>query len=182
MVVITVSGPPGSGKSTVAKRIADLLGLRFVSAGQLFREIAQSKGIDVVGLNKQAEQDFSIDRQVDARSILEAEKGNVVIEGHLTGWVVRDADLKVYLNAPLDVRAKRIAERESINIDKAIKETVQRETSEKERFKKIYGFNLDLLSNFDLVINTSLYDLQDLLDVVISAILKSKPIKGVIVQ
>ncbi|MEM0121741.1 MAG: (d)CMP kinase, partial [Thermoprotei archaeon] len=113
MVVITISGPPGSGKSTVAKRVAELLGLRFVSAGQLFREIAKTRGTDVVDLNKQAEQDFSIDRQVDARSLREADKGNVVIEGHLTGWVIEKADLKIYLNAPLEVRAKRIAERES---------------------------------------------------------------------
>ncbi|MEM0120969.1 MAG: cytidylate kinase family protein, partial [Thermoprotei archaeon] len=121
-------------------------------------------------------------RQVDARSLREADKGNVVIEGHLTGWVIEKADLKIYLNAPLEVRAKRIAERESISIDDATKQTQQRELSEKERFKKIYGFNLDSFINFDLVINTSIYDLHELLDVIINAILKSKPLKGVAVQ
>lgn len=182
MVVITVSGPPGSGKSTVARRLAAQLGLRYVSAGQLFREIAESKGLSVVDLNRLAEHDHSIDRQVDSRSILEAKKGNAVIEGHLTGWVVENADLKLYLNAPLEVRAKRIAQRESIPLDEAVKETLEREISEKERFKKIYGFNLDNLGSFDLVINTSAYELDDLLETVVFAVLKSKPLKGVAVQ
>lgn len=182
MVVITVSGPPGSGKSTVAKKIAAQLGLRYVSAGQLFREMAEARGISVVDLNRQAEQDYSIDKEVDNRSLVEAKKGNAVIEGHLTGWVIRDADLKIYLNAPLEVRAKRIAQRESIPLDEAVRETMERETSEKERFRKIYGFNLDRLNDFDLVIDTSNYELEDLLEVVMCAISKSKQIKGVAVR
>jgi len=182
MVVITISGPPGSGKSTVARRVASQLGLRYISAGQLFREIAESKGVNVVELNRRAEHDYSIDRQVDDRSILEAKKGNAVIEGHLTGWIVENADLKIYLNAPLEVRASRIAQRESIPLGEAIKETLEREVIEKERFKKIYGLNLDQLSNFDIVINTSLYDLDDLIEIIIAAIMRSKPIKGVTVK
>jgi cytidylate kinase len=182
MVVITVSGPPGSGKSTVARKIAELLNLRLVSAGQLFREIAKSRGVDILVLNKQAEQDFSIDRQVDLRSIAEATKGNVIIEGHLTGWIVQEADLKIYLNAPIEIRAKRIAERESVGLTQALNETLERELSEKDRFKKIYGLNLDSLNNFDLVVNTSIYELEDLLEMILHAILKSKPIKEVMAK
>ena len=45
MVVIIISGSPGSGKSTVAKNLAKKLGLRHTSAGDKMREIAGNKDI-----------------------------------------------------------------------------------------------------------------------------------------
>ncbi|MEM4906212.1 MAG: (d)CMP kinase, partial [Sulfolobales archaeon] len=39
-LVIAVSGRPGSGKTTLAKSLADSLGLRYVSSGGIFRRMA----------------------------------------------------------------------------------------------------------------------------------------------
>lgn len=85
--VVVVSGPPGSGKTTYARHIAERLGLEMVSAGSIFRRIARERGISVVELNLIAERDPSIDMLIDKMMLERARKGNVVLEGHLTAEV-----------------------------------------------------------------------------------------------
>ncbi len=155
-LVIAISGSPGSGKSTCAKILAKKYGLRYISAGKLFRELAKKKGISTEDLHKLAEKNYEIDKYIDNRSLEEAKKGYAVIEGHLTAWILKDiADVKIYLKASLEERAKRISQRDKIPIDKALKEILFREKSNKERFKKIYNIDTDDLSIFDLIIDTT---------------------------
>src|SRR2546427_12886081 len=111
-MIITVSGPHGTGKSTYAARLAEALRIRHVSAGGLFRRIAKEKRISLEDLGEMALEDPSIDKLVDERTMAEAEKGNVVVDGQLAGWVLKDrSDLRIYLTAPEDVRLERIARR-----------------------------------------------------------------------
>ncbi len=90
MGVVAVSGQAASGKTTVARKLASKLNYRFVSIGELFRKIAVERNVSLVELHRIAESDFSIDKAVDEESIREARKGNVVIEGHLAAWLLRD--------------------------------------------------------------------------------------------
>ncbi len=153
--VIVVSGPPGSGKTTYAKHIAEKLGLEMVSAGSIFRRIARERGISVVELNLIAERDPSIDILIDKMMLEKAKKGNVVLEGHLTAWIVAEyADLRLYLTAPFGERVRRIAAREGRDISSVMVETAKREFSEALRFMKYYGIDVMNLSIFDYVINT----------------------------
>jgi len=155
-IVIAVSGPPASGKTTHARYLAERFGLRYVSAGSLFREMAMEMGISLEEFHKMAESDHRYDIAVDKRSIEEAKKGNVVLDGHLTAWITREySDLKIYLTAPLEERARRLAEREGKNISQALEELRMREESNRRRYLEIYGIDIGDLSIFDLVINTS---------------------------
>ena len=96
MVTIVISGPPGSGKTTQAKKIAEYFGLRYYSAGMIFREIARERGLTLAELSEIASRDPSIDLEIDRRSYEEALKGNVVIDGHLTAWIVNElADIRI---------------------------------------------------------------------------------------
>ncbi|MDI9619654.1 MAG: AAA family ATPase [Candidatus Nezhaarchaeota archaeon] len=154
-LVIAVSGKPGAGKTTYAKELASSFNLRYVSSGSLFRQMALEKGISVAELHKKAEGDHDIDRAIDGRALEEAKMGNVIVEGHLAGWVLREvADLKIFFTAPLEVRAARVARRDNISYEAAIEELKYREYSNKLRAKAIYGFNLDDLSSFDVIFNT----------------------------
>jgi len=68
-VIITISGKPGSGKSTVARALASRAGMDHVSAGEFMRLIAVEQGISVLALSAIAETDGGeIDRKIDARS------------------------------------------------------------------------------------------------------------------
>ncbi len=155
-LVIAVSGQAGSGKTTHAKLIAETFSLRYVSTGMIFRSIAKERGISLIELHKLAESDDSIDRYVDEKAKEEALKGNVVVEGHLTAWILRDiADVKIYLKADLRERARRIAERDGKSFEEALREIMFREESNRKRYLKIYGIDICDLSIFDLVIDTT---------------------------
>ncbi len=162
--VIAIGGPAGSGKTTYAKAIAKRYGLRYFSAGHVFRRIAREKGISLEELSRLAEQDPSIDLLIDKTTLEESLKGNVVVEGHLVPWIVKDvADVKIYVTAPLYVRVQRIAEREKRPIAEVLKETLLREHSQRKRFMYFYGIDILDLSIFDLVIDTSKLTIEDVL-------------------
>ena len=170
-LVITVSGPHGTGKSTYAKALAEALKLRYVSAGELFRELAKQQNLSLGELSSRAAQDPSIDRMLDERTKAEAKKGGVVIDAQLAAWMVRDlANAKVLLTAPDDVRFKRIAQRDRIHLDDARKETEYRESIQQKRYKKYYGIDVNNLSIYDLTIDTSLHPIEETKRMVIESV------------
>ncbi|TMI24996.1 cytidylate kinase [Candidatus Bathyarchaeota archaeon] len=155
-MIITVSGPHGTGKSTYAAKLASALGLRHVSAGQLFRKLAKEKGYSLEQFGQLAAEDPAIDRVVDEETMKEAEKGDLVIDGQLTGWVLREvADLRIYLTAPENIRFERIAERDRMGIEEARKLTLQREKVQNERYKKHYGLRLEDRTIYHIILDTS---------------------------
>ncbi len=166
-IVIAISGPPGSGKTTYARKLAEDLGLSYHSAGSIFREIAKEKGISLYELSKIAEKDPSIDLEIDRRTLEMSLNKNIVIEGHLVAWVLKDiADIKIYVTAPLLVRVKRIALRENRDILEVLRETSYRELSQEIRFYEYYGINIRDLSIFDLVIDTSRLSIDEAYSVI----------------
>jgi CMP/dCMP kinase len=168
LMIITVSGPHGTGKSTYAARLARALRIRHVSAGVLFRKIAKEKNLSLEELGKLALRDASIDRLVDERTIREAKAGDVVVDGQLAGWMLRErADLRIYLTAPESVRLERIAVRDRVSLRVARSQTRQRETVQRERYLHHYGFQVDDVSIYQLVLDTSLGSIRDIEKVLI---------------
>ncbi|MCG2863560.1 MAG: AAA family ATPase [Vulcanisaeta sp.] len=167
MGVVAISGAAASGKTSVARELASRLGYRFVSIGELFRRVAIERGISLIELHKIAEHDFSIDRAVDRVAIEEARKDNVVIEGHLAAWILRDiADVRIYLKADIRVRAQRLSNRDGKTIDEALNEIRIREESNRRRYLAIYGIDINDLSIFDLVLDTTYIGLEQVVDLV----------------
>ncbi len=163
-MVIAIGGPIGVGKSTVARALAARLGLPVVSAGGVFRELARRRGISVVDLNRLAEHDSNIDRDLDTLQGELARGGPCVVESRLSGWMV-EADFKVWLEAPLEVRAARVAAREGQVAETAREELLTRERSEWSRYKALYGIDMADHKPFHLVIDTSRWDVDVIVDV-----------------
>jgi cytidylate kinase len=171
-MLITVSGPAGSGKSTLAAGLADTLGYDHVSGGDIFRSLANERGVSLVELNRLAEEDDAIDRDLDRRLRTTArDRADLVLESRLAGWMAGEhADLKCWLDAPLSVRATRIAEREEKPVADAKEETGARTESEARRYREYYGIDIEDLSIYDVTVNTARWGPEGVLDVIRAAI------------
>lgn len=171
---IAVSGPPGSGKTTYARRLARDLGLEYYSAGMIFRELAREKGISLEELNRIAAEDPRIDMEIDARTLKIGCKGGVVVEGHLVAWVLGSvADVRIYVTAPLEVRVRRIASREKRSLEEVYRETVFREYLQWRRFLDYYGIDANSLHIFNLVIDTGYLGIEDAYSIIRGYVVRS---------
>ena len=171
-MLITVSGPAGSGKSTLAGNLADALEYEHVSGGDIFRSLAEERDMTPLELNRAAEEDDQIDRDLDRRlRDIAAERDDVVLESRLAGWMAGEyADIKLWLTAPLDARADRIAQRENKPFEQARTETEERSESEAQRYNDYYDIDFDDLSIYDLSINTARWDPQGTLSIALHAV------------
>jgi len=173
-LVITIGGPHGTGKSTYARALAGALNLRYVCAGELFRELAKERKMSLEEFSAIAARDPAIDKIIDERTKAEAQKGGAVIDAQLGAWMVKDlANLKLLLTAPDNIRFKRIADRDRTTLDIARKETVTRESIQRQRYKEYYGINTDDVTIYDLKIDTSLYPIEKTKQVIIDSVRKA---------
>ena len=171
---ITISGPPGSGKTTVAKIIADKLHYPLISGGEIFREMARKMDMDLIEFSKYAEKNHNIDRMIDDKIVELAKKEkNAVIDSRLSGWLMvrnRIEAFKVFIDASPEVRARRLLKREGGDFDDVYNSMLLREESEKKRYSEIYGINFDDKSIYDLIINSDELDADKVADKIMEAI------------
>lgn len=163
MMIVTIGGRPGSGKTTVARMVAEKLGFELVCAGEVFRNQARKMGLDLEEYGRRALEDDSIDKTLDSlvldRIRATSSQGmNVVADGRLTGQMLSREGVqafKVWIDADIGVRSQRIAGRDRIGADEALRRIEKREEVERKRYSSIYGIDLDDLSAYDLVIDSS---------------------------
>ncbi|MHA2408043.1 MAG: (d)CMP kinase, partial [Candidatus Ranarchaeia archaeon] len=165
-LTIAICGLHGAGKSTYTKELAKKLNLTHLTAGDIFRKLAQEHNMSLSKFSKYVELHPEIDEEIDSKTREAAEQGNIILDGALTAWVARDfTDLSILLFAPLEVRVNRIAERDSQPYSQAYQETVDRERSERNRYETLYGFDISNWEVFDLMINTAKYSIDQTLDI-----------------
>jgi cytidylate kinase len=167
-MIITVSGAPGTGTTSLSRSLAAELGLRWINSGDLFRRIAEQKNITMRELNRMAEKGPEIDYLIDDAQLALAREGGGIFEGRLSGHLL-PADLKVVLKADIKVRAGRIARRESKLLEDALRETRAREESEARRYKMYYNIDIRDLGIYDLVVDTGRFDERGTLSTVLAA-------------
>ena len=162
---ITVSGLPGSGTSTLCRRLSERTGLEHVNVGRIFREVAGELGISLAELGCRAEADGGIDRRLDERMTERAQAGGCLLEGRITGWMMHRqhlAALKVWVQADLDTRARRVAGRDGQALEEATTAILERERSERKRYAAHYRIDLSDLSIYDLVVDSGGTDAEGL--------------------
>lgn len=165
-MIITIGGLAGSGTTTAAKILSENLNIPFVSAGDIFRQMAAEKGMDVLEFSKLAENDINIDTEIDHRQSEMAKKSkDLIVEGRLSAYFV-DADVKVWMIAPFDVRSERISQRESKPVETVKKEIRIREDSEALRYKEIHDIDINNLDVYDLILNTSSFQANSVAEII----------------
>ncbi len=168
-MIITISGSPGTGTTTLARSLAMELGLKWVNSGDLFRKIAREKNISVKDMNRMAEKGPEVDYLIDDAQKAMAKEGNGIFEGRISGYLI-PADIKIFLKTDLRLRAERIAKREAKLLEDALSETRLREESEARRYKMYYNINVDDLSIYDLVVDTGKFNEIGTFSVVMAAV------------
>lgn len=165
-MIITISGMPGSGKTSVAKLLSERLGLPFYSIGGLRAKMAEKRGLTIDELNVLGERDQTTDTSVDDyQRELGKKSDNFIIEGRLS-WYFIPQSFKIFLDCNLEEAAKRIfmarqltGERPDEPLYASAAETLSgleaRIASDKRRYASLYGVDYQDPAHYDLVIDTS---------------------------
>jgi len=158
---ISVTGDPGSGKTTFARTVSERTGFPLITTGNVFRRLAAAKGISLIALNELAETQAEIDKEVDDYLIgLNDEPGDMVLDSRMAWHFLKDT-LKIRLTVDSDVAVDRIFKdtaelREKFtDLQTAMDEVERRRRSEIQRYSSLYGVDIGDSRNFDLTINTS---------------------------
>lgn len=172
---ITVSGLPGAGDTSLSEDLARKLRYKTVRVGEAVKDLAKKRGFSIgkegdasafLGKMGARERD-SFNRALDKTQKRRA-NGNCIVNGRVSAFNIPDADLKIFLTADENVRARRVAKRDGISIKNALKEIRSREMMEREMFGRMYGFDYAKdLGAYDLVINTSDHKRNDTRDMVL---------------
>jgi cytidylate kinase len=171
--VITISGVPGSGTTTIANMLSKELNLKFIYTGETFRELAKEYKMSLPEFSEFAEANSEIDNELDKRQLEHARAGDIILEGRLAGWLTKSNNinaLKVLLTADLETRVSRIMGREKKSHSQVKSEILKRETSELERYQRLYGVNYKDQAHYDLVIDTTNLTPREIVGKIISAL------------
>lgn len=164
--IITLSGKPGSGKSSTADRVAEMLGYTRYSTGDLVRALIKKKKMTLAEFNERAEREPNLDYELDEELRNMREQNDVVIDSRLGFYWIPES-FKVYLDLDPEVAIARIykdsnlnalrgaTEHNEIGMDGVIDQVNARLENERRRFKKLYNINPYATANFDLIIDTS---------------------------
>jgi cytidylate kinase len=184
-MIISFNGDHGSGKSTIANRVAEKLGYQRYSTGQMFRDIAKEKGITLEELHGKIVNDYSVDKLVDSRTLdLSKKEGNFVIDSRMAWKIIPDS-IKIYLKVGDNEAAKRIylelkkenQRNEGKNLDsiEKVKESInRRKEMDDERYANLYGANIREEKNYDLVLDTTKLTIEEVFQKVMKFINSKK--------
>ena len=166
-MIITIGGLAGTGTTTLAEVLSEKLDIPYISAGFIFREMAAEREMSVLEFSEFAEGNDEIDKEIDRRQAEKAKSADdLIVEGRLSAYFVDNADLRLWLMTPFDVRSERIAKREEKSVEVAKEEIITREKSEALRYKEIHNIDISNMDIYDLIINTDSFDPESISEIV----------------
>ena len=180
-IVICISGLAATGKSTLAKHLADSLNLRYVSGGEGLKMLAVERGYKSGGREwweteegmrflEERLRNPEFDKLIDQKLIELAKTGNVVIDSWILPWLYRDG-FNIWLKARPEVRAKRMAKRSGISVDEARKFLEKRDSESIELYRRLYGVEVGRdFEPFHLILDTSDLDESAVYRIVLQAV------------
>lgn len=160
-MIITFAGRAGSGKSTIARAIAEKFNYKHFSGGDFRGQLATERGMTIDELNELAKKEDWTDTEVDKKiENIGKTEDNFVLDSW-TAWHFIPNSVKIFLDVDLKVSAKRIFENQ--RPDEAHKNTVEevlemitkRMNDSAARYKRLYNIDIYNMKNYDLVLDTT---------------------------
>jgi len=164
-IIICLAGLTACGKSTAAKRLAERYGLTYVSGGTALKDIALKMGYKAkdkgwwespegMRFLRQRQLDPTFDKQVDTQLLEWIERGDIVLDSWTMPWLAKKG-FKIWLEVPPKERAKRLAQRDSIRMEEAMRVIKEKDAKTKRIYESLYGFKLgEDYSPFDLILDS----------------------------
>jgi CMP/dCMP kinase len=163
---VAISGKSGCGNSTVSRMVAARLGLSVIN--YTFKNLAHDKGMSFEEIRVLAETDPQFDLTIDRMQVQLASRGACVLGSRLAIWLLRDIAFTVYLEAPLAVRAERIARREGKELAAALQETEERDRRDRDRYTRLYGYDVDRYDFAALVVDAAALGQEEVTEAIVS--------------
>lgn len=170
---ITIGGRAGTGTSTLARILEERTGLRYVYGGRIFRDAAEARGMSLAEFGKLCEEDPSVDRELDDRQVELLRGGSLILESRLAGWLAHRNGLeafKVWVVCDEEERIRRITARDGGDTETQTARTSEREASERLRYHRYYRMDLDDLTPYDLVLDSTSVSPEELADEVLAKV------------
>jgi len=177
-MIITISGKPGSGKTTAAKRIAKELGYKHLSMGDLRGRIAQRHGMTIDELNEIGKKEDWTDKEADAELVKIGKKEDDYVIDTWIGFHFIPKSIKIFLEVDEGVGAERIfkdqrpdepKKKTAEEVEKMLKERIE---NSRARYKKWYKIDYLDKANYDLIIDTTKMKKKEVADKILKFIKK----------
>ena len=177
--IITICGGLGSGKSSTAKGVAQALGYQHFSSGDLFRQVGLELGLSINEINIRAETDKKIDEMTDQK-LRDLGNGSKLVIDSRTAFHWIPESFKVYLDLPPEIAKNRVVnslkenplrmQSEKVSTSEEAYEKLRaRLVSEQKRFWDLYKIDNTKKEQFDLVVDTDKNNLQEVIQIIVSA-------------
>lgn len=167
---IAISGKSGCGNTTVSTLVSEKLGIKLIN--YTFRQLAAEKNLTLAQVIENAKTDDSYDIFVDNHQVELAKAESCVLGSRLAIWMLKEADLKVYLYASDDTRAKRILNREGGDLQEIKDFTSMRDSEDSRRYMKLYQIDNNKYDFCDLIIDTANYNPEQIVGLIIDELKK----------
>ncbi len=170
--VICISGMAGTGKSTLAKKLAQKYGLKYYSGGDALKALAAEEGCNAsnngwwespegLAFLRRREKDPQFDKAVDDKLLEYAQQGDVLLDSWTMPWLLKTG-FKIWLLASIEKRAERVAQRDKLTVEDALRILKEKEARTKAIYQKLYGFTLgEDFAPFNLVLDTDNLDAEE---------------------
>lgn len=169
--LLIIAGMLGAGCTHVARLLSKRLGIEFINTEKILRRIVAEGKLTYAQLAELASSgEVDIEKLLLSELLDYVHERNVIIEGR-SGLMVldREADIKTFLWAPLDYRAKRVSERRKVPYEEAIEHVKISDEERRNLVRRFYKRDWMDIDLYDLVINVSKWTLEEVADLILRA-------------
>jgi CMP/dCMP kinase len=166
---IAISSQSGCGNTTATHNVGRALDLQEVNF--TFRDLAKALQLPFEEIQRNSAKTKVFDFLTDLHLIRASLQPRVVVGSRLAAWLM-EADLRVWLHAPLETRAKRIYQRETdkqASYESVLYHTLRRDEENRQRYLQVYGIDINDRSGFDIIINTESITAEQVSSLIVAA-------------